>query len=176
MAFHWNQNHKETILFPYNVFQSKTFKNLLKLSEEKSRLLNWEHLFWHNSIARKYSKYFLFSPVWKKDQTKAVVWKNWHIPKKAEKSLLIVSGTLCNKSASGIKHELFVKSICVHTQCVTLLETTQNIPLETPWRGSQQQSPLCHSKGTPSDNCIPLASIRFTPALQNLQKSTLSIF
>lgn len=143
MAFHWNQNYNGNILFSYNVFQSKSFKNLLKLSEEKSRLLNWEHLFWHNSIARKYSKYFIFSPVWKKDQTKAVVWKNWHIPKKAEKSLLIVSGTLCNKSARGIKHELFVKSICIHTYCVTLslLETTQNTPFETRCWGEPRVEP-----------------------------------
>jgi len=37
------------------------------------------------------------------------------IPQKAEGSLLIVSGILFNKSSRGIKHEFFVKGICIHT-------------------------------------------------------------
>lgn len=149
MAFHWNQNYNGNILFSYSVFQSKSFKNLLKLFEEKSsKLLNWEHLFWHNSIARKYSKILYFQSSVKKRSNQSCCVEELTYPKKAEKSLLIMSGTLCNKSARGIIHELFVKSICIHTYCATLslLETTPNTPFETWYWGSQQQSPLCPSK------------------------------
>lgn len=118
----------------------------------------------------------LFSVQCEKKIRPKLLCRRTDIPQKSWKSLLIVSGTLGNKNARGIKHELFVKSICIHTYCETLLESTQNAPFETWCKGSQQQSPLCHFQGASSDNCILPAFIRFTLALQNLYKMTLSIF
>lgn len=162
---------KETFCFPTMFFIPKVlniFWNFLKK--------NWG--VWIESISsdtillQENIQNTLFSvQCEKKDQSCCV--EELTYPQKAEKSLLVVSGTLCNKSARGIKHELFVKSICRHAYCATLslLQTAQNAPSETRCQGSQQQSPLCHFKGTSSDSCIFLSFSRFT-----LYKITLSIF
>lgn len=80
---------------------------------------------------KKIFKILYFQSSAKKGSNQSCCVEELTYPKKAEKSLLIVSGTLSNKSARGIKHELFVKSICIHTHCATLLEKTQNTPFET---------------------------------------------
>lgn len=122
---------KETFCFPTMIFSRQVLEIFWNFSRkrEKVRLLTWERLFWHNSIARKYSKCFIFSPVWKKIKPKLLC-RRTDIPQKAERSLLKVSGTLFNKSSRGIKHNLFVKSICIHIYCPALpsLETVAKYP------------------------------------------------
>lgn len=103
---------------------------------------------------KKIFKILYFKSSVKKRSNQSCCVEELTYPKKAEKSLLIVSGTLCNRSARGIKHELFVKSICRHTYCVTLslLETAQNAPFDA--KGANSKAHCAISK-------VPLVTAAF---------------
>lgn len=125
---------KETFCFPTMIFSRQVLEIFWNFSrkKEKVRLLTWERLFWHKKIAllQENIQNALFSVQCEKKIKPKLLCRRTDIPQKAERSLLKVSGTLFNKSSRGIKHNLFVKSICIHIYCpaVSSLETVGKYP------------------------------------------------